>query len=112
MMLRDRQLANFFAFRSLPLRFALRSSLLRSLPTSCDARKKPFMLAIPPGRHATPDLISRLEKLDRESLVSNPLSVQKVDYAVIRLFPVTNGNVSRFHQREHFISCFEFHLFH
>jgi hypothetical protein len=31
------------------------------------------------GQHATPDLISRLEKLDRESLVSNPLSVQKVD---------------------------------
>src|SRR6267142_3384782 len=23
--------------------------VLRSLPTSCDARKKPFMLAIPPG---------------------------------------------------------------
>jgi hypothetical protein len=63
-------------------------------------------------RHATPDLISRLEKLDRESLASNPPSVQKVDYAVIRLFPVTNGNISRFHQREHFISCFEFHLFH
>jgi hypothetical protein len=27
MMLRDRQLANFFALRSLPLRFALRPSL-------------------------------------------------------------------------------------
>jgi len=64
------------------------------------------------AKSATCNAGERLEKLDRESLVSNPLSVQKVDYVVIRLYPVTNGNVSRLHQREHFISCFEFHLFH
>ena len=75
MMLRDRQLANFFALRSLPLRFALRPSLpahflwCQEEALSCSRSRL--------GRHATPDLISQLEKLDRESLVSNPLAVQK-----------------------------------
>ena len=39
------------------------------------------------AKSATCNAGERLEKLDRESLVSNPLSVQKVDYGCYSIIP-------------------------